>query len=261
MGSSHPDADLHPEATGPAAHIVKSHQAEQPLKLYSGWFCPFVQRVWAVLEEKQIPYQYIEVNPYHKPQSLLKLNPRGLVPTLQYDSKPLFESTVVCEFLEEAYPDHGAKLLPSDPYDRARVRIWTDFVGSRIIPAFHRYLQFQPMDDTEGLDEVRQEFLEKLREFTKEMHPDGPYFLGKEPVLVDFIIAPWIHFKGKGVPESGEDEVWTRFHKFEKAISERQSIKNTLSDREHYLPIYNRYHENKAQSELAKAIRKGRGVP
>ncbi len=41
-----------------------------------------VQRVWTVLEEKNIPYQYIEVNPYHKPDSLLKSNPRGLVLTL-----------------------------------------------------------------------------------------------------------------------------------------------------------------------------------
>lgn len=58
--SSHPDANLHPEATGPAKAIVDAHGAEQPLKLYSGWFCPFVQRAWTVLEEKKIPYQYIE---------------------------------------------------------------------------------------------------------------------------------------------------------------------------------------------------------
>ena len=110
-------------------HINNTHQAhsaEHDLKLYSGWFCPFVQRVWIALEEKGIPYQYIEVNPYHKPQSLLDLNPRGLVPTLQYQGKPLYESTVLCEFLEEAYPDHTPKLLPDDPYLRARTRIWTD---------------------------------------------------------------------------------------------------------------------------------------
>lgn len=37
MPSSHPDADLHPVATGPAKAIVDAHQAEQPLKLYAGW--------------------------------------------------------------------------------------------------------------------------------------------------------------------------------------------------------------------------------
>lgn len=39
---SHPDADLYPEASGAAKLLVDNHQAETPLKLYSGWFCPFV---------------------------------------------------------------------------------------------------------------------------------------------------------------------------------------------------------------------------
>lgn len=132
-----------------------------------------------------------KVNPYHKPESLLKLNPRGLVPTLQYDNKPLYESTVICEFLEEAYPNYGPKLLPDDPYERARTRIWTDYCTSRIIPAFHRFLQFQPMSDTQGLEEVRQEFLGHLKEFTKEMDSEGPYFSGKDVGLIDLVVAPW----------------------------------------------------------------------
>jgi len=132
------------------------------------------------------------VNPYHKPDSLLKLNPRGLVPTLQYDNKPLYESTVICEFLEDAYPDHTPHLLPQDPYSRARTRIWTDFVTSRIIPSFHRFLQFQPMDDEEGLEEKRREFVGYVREFVREMDEQGPFFMGAEPGLMDFVIAPWM---------------------------------------------------------------------
>lgn len=271
--SSHPDANVHPEATGTAAKTVAAHKATEPLKLYSGWFCPFVQRVWLVLEEKKIPYEYVEVNPYHKPQSLLKLNPRGLVPTLQYDNKPLFESTVICEFLEEAYPDYKPHLLPQEPYERAQNRIWTDFTTSRIIPAFHRFLQFQPMTDKAGLDEVRQEFLSKLKELTNEMDPSGPYFFGTEPSLVDFIVVPWAlrlwifdeYKEGLGIPPEGEggsdEKTWARWRKWFNAIRERDSIKNTTSDQEHYLPIYQRYADDKAQSELAKAVRKGRGVP
>lgn len=100
-----PDAEHFPHATGLAEKTVKEHLAEQGLKFYAGWFCPFVQRAWMVLEEKKIPYQYIEVNPYHKPQSLLSLNPRGLVPTLEYEGKPLYESNVIMEFLDDAFPD------------------------------------------------------------------------------------------------------------------------------------------------------------
>lgn len=183
---SHPDAELHPEATGLAKETVSQHTESQDLKLYSGWFCPFVQRAWLVLEEKKIPYEYIEVNPYHKPDSLLKLNPRGLVPTLQYDNKPLYESTVICQLLEEAYPDHGVSLLPKDVYDRARMRIWIDWITSRFIPSYHRFLQKQGDVSTE-----RQEFLGLLKEFSKEMDESGPYFFGAEPKMIDFMLAPW----------------------------------------------------------------------
>ena len=117
-----PDADIHTSATGRAAKIVAAHQDPAPLTLYSGWFCPFVQRVWSVLEEKGIPYQYVEVNPYHKPESLLKINPRGLVPTLEYEGKPLYESSVVLEFIEDVYGDTGKRLRSEDPVERARGR-------------------------------------------------------------------------------------------------------------------------------------------
>ena len=70
---------------------------------------------------------------------------------------------------------------------------------------------------------------------------------------------------GLGIPEEGkggdDEAVWARFRKWQHAIEERPSIKNTMSETEHYLPIYERYHMNTAQSELAKATRKGRGVP
>jgi glutathione S-transferase len=235
--------------------------------------CPFVQRAWSVLEEKKIPYQYIEVNPYDKPQSLLTLNPRGLVPTLEFASKPLYESTVICEFLEDAFPDHGPRLLPADPYERARTRIWTDFCTSRIIPAWHRFLQFQPASDEVGLRGVREEFLGKLKEFAGEMDAEGPFFLGSEPSLIDFVVAPWVvrlwvfdHFKGGvGIPEEGaggEDEaVWGRLRKWTAAVEERPSVRDTTSERERYLSIYQKYADDTAQSEMAKASRAGRGVP
>jgi len=243
-----------------------------------------------VLEEKQIPYKYIEgilhlmsyiylslaqyfiVNPYHKPESLLKLNSRGLVPTLEFDNKPLYESTVIYEFLDDAYPDNKPQLLPKDSYDRARTRIWTDFMMSRIIPSVHRFLQFQPMDDKKGQQEVRKEFISNLKQFTEQMAPEGPHFMGEEPCRVDFIVTLFVvrlwvfhHFKeGLVVPEEAQgcqdEHTWT-WRKWLDAIESRKSIKETISDRERYLSIYQRYADNTAQSELTKANRKERVVP
>lgn len=150
---------------------------------------------------------------------------------------------------------------------------------SRIIPAFHRFLQYQPQSRDEhvtvGIAKSRQDFLGHLKEWTKEMHPEGPFFLGKDMGLPDLVLAPWAirlwvfdEFKpgGLGIPREGqgspEDQAaWGRWRKWLNAVQERKSVRETMSDPEHYLPIYRRYAENKAQSELAKATRTGRGVP
>jgi len=102
----------------------------------------------------------------------------------------------------------------------------------------------------------------------------GPFFLGAQPSLVDFVIAPWVvrswvfdTFKegGVGIPavgEGGDDEVvWARLRSWKYAVDSRASIRDTLSEREHYLPIYKRYADDTAMSELAKASRAGREVP
>ncbi|KAI1827099.1 putative glutathione S-transferase [Xylaria intraflava] len=275
-----PDAELHPVATGLAKQTVDNHSAEQQLKLFAGWFCPFVQRAWVTLEEKGIPYQYIEVNPYHKGPELMRSNPRGLVPTLEVSpGKSLYESTVLCEYLEDHYPDHKPRLLPSDDYERARSRIWMDYVTSRVIPAFHRLLQFQTAsyegDGASRLEELRADFRKCLLEFTGEMvdAARGPFFAGKDVGLVDITLLPWAlrlwvfdEFKGGlGVPEQGkggkDEEKWRRWRVWLAAVGELESVKRTISDRAHYVPIFKRYADDTAQSELAKATRAGRGVP
>jgi glutathione S-transferase len=106
------------------------------------------------------------------------------------------------------------------------------------------------------------------------MHPEGPFFLGSEVSLPDIVLAPWAvrlwvfdDFKngGLGIPvegQGGSDEaVWSRWRKWLSSIEERKSIQETTSEKKYYLPIYKRYADNTAQSELAKATRAGRGVP
>jgi glutathione S-transferase len=78
----------------------------------------------------------------------------------------------------------------------------------------------------------------------------------------------WVfdHFKGGlGIPEPGQggddEEIWARWRKWSDAVAARKSVNDTMSETEHYLPIYQRYAEDRAQSEMAKATREGRGVP
>ncbi|HXZ68680.1 MAG TPA: glutathione S-transferase family protein [Alphaproteobacteria bacterium] len=56
-----------------------------------------------------------------------KINPNGQVPALDHDGKIITESTVICEYLEDAFPD-SPPLRPRDPYLAAQMRIWTKWV-------------------------------------------------------------------------------------------------------------------------------------
>ncbi|CAJ2506538.1 Uu.00g006680.m01.CDS01 [Anthostomella pinea] len=277
------DTSIPPKTTGAAAKLAAAHEAEHPLKLYGGWFCPFVQRSWIVLHEKKIPHQYVEINPYKKAADFLALNPRGLVPTLAVPvgdqgktQKPLYESSVICEYLDEAYSDeskYGPDLLPKDPYERARCRLWIDHISNKIIAGFYRFIQHTPEKDY-SIGEARTNFLTQIKTLAKEMDDSGPWFLGETFGLVDIMLAPWAmrlflidHYKpgGVGVPaegQGGEDEkLWARWRKWFDAIVARQSVKETWSDDALYIQAYKRYAEDTTNSEVGQATRKGQKLP
>ena len=62
------------------------------------------------------------------------LNPKAVVPTLVHDGAVITESTVICEYIDEAFPDKPP-ILPPDPLSRAQVRIWTKAVDEELHPA------------------------------------------------------------------------------------------------------------------------------
>lgn len=275
------DTSLPPEPSGAAADLAARHAAEHPLKLYGGWFCPFVQRAWITLCEKHIPHQYVEINPYKKEAEFLALNPRGLVPTLAVPvdaeggvQKPLYESLVICEYLEDAYSDetrYGRRLLPSDPYERARARLWIDHISTRIIPAFYKFLQHTP-EKPYSIEQARAEFHGHIRTLTEQMDADGPWFLGKDISLVDISLAPWAkrlwllnHYKpgGLGIPENDTDgdAIWQRWASWFKAIVNRQSVKDTWNADERYIVAYKRYADDTTNSLVGQATRQGKILP
>ncbi|KAL8375973.1 hypothetical protein RB595_007195 [Gaeumannomyces hyphopodioides] len=294
------DTSIPDHATGRAAELVKAHAPENPLKLYSGWFCPFVQRAWMVLEEKRIPYQYIEINPYHKSPEFLALNPRGLVPTLAVprpaagggqqgqELKPLYESTIVCEYLDETFTDeaiHGPCLMPRDPYERARCRIWVDHVSKKMVPGFYKLLQHTP-EKPYSLDQARQELHDSIKALVREMAPAegggstggvGPWFLGDRFSLVDVSLAPWAkrlwlidHYKagGVGIPAEGAQEgdggdgsVWRRWRIWHDAVVNRPCVVHTWSDEQQYIDVYKRYASDTTNSLVGQATRKGEKLP
>ena len=168
--------------------------------------------------------------------STLELNPKGLVPAVEYRGKALYESLVLLEFLDDAYPSHSPSLLPSDPVDRAVARIWIDHFNKMILPAVQRLTQFQ---DKKQQDDSREALYDAQRKLVEQVK--GPYFFGEQFSIVDVAVAPWVQrdwviTENRGYDRSVAGEAWVNYAR---ALSERPSVQKTNSvSVEHYRNTY-----------------------
>jgi glutathione S-transferase len=96
------------------------------IELYHNDMSVCAQKVRFALAEKKLPWERRHLNlragDQQKPE-YLKLNPNAVVPTLVDDGTVIIESTVICEYLDDAYPE--PRLKPADAVGRARMRLWT----------------------------------------------------------------------------------------------------------------------------------------
>lgn len=109
----------------------------QGLDLYHAWVSSASRRVRFALEEKGLPWRGVLIDllkfEQHDP-GYLALNPNGLVPTLTHDGAPVIESTAICEYLDDAFPE--PPLRPAEPLARARMRVWSKWTDEVVIRAF-----------------------------------------------------------------------------------------------------------------------------
>ena len=156
------------------------------MKIVSFKICPFVQRVTAMLEAKDVSYdvEYIQLS--NKPQWFLDLSPNAQVPILVIeDGTVLFESDAIVEYIDETTPPLQAGLTPEQ---RAIRRAWS-------YQAAKNYLvQCCTMrsPDKETFDE-RVSKLDTLLQKTELRLSDGPFFSGKTIGNVDIAWLPLLH--------------------------------------------------------------------
>ncbi|CAJ1976573.1 unnamed protein product [Sphenostylis stenocarpa] len=96
------------------------------VKLHGFWYSPFALRVKWALELKGIPYENIEEDRYNKSPELLEYNPVfKKVPVLVHAGKPICESMLIIEYIDELWPQNP--LLPLHPYHKALARFWVNY--------------------------------------------------------------------------------------------------------------------------------------
>jgi len=154
-------------------------------KLISFKLCPFVQKAVIVLNQKQIDYDIEYIDLAAPPDWFLEISPFGKVPVLIMDDDVIFESSVIIEFLEEAYP---SKLHSTDLIQRAKNRSWIEFSGPCMAASFNLSIAETKQDFEKTLDDLNSRFdqLEVILE-------NQPYFNGDKFSLVDASYAPLFH--------------------------------------------------------------------
>ena len=97
--------------------------------LISHALCPYVQRAAIAMTEKGMAFERLVVDLVNKPDWFLAISPLGKTPVLLVNGKPIFESSVILEYLEDVGPN---PLHPADPLSRAEHRSWIEF-GSAVL--------------------------------------------------------------------------------------------------------------------------------
>jgi glutathione S-transferase len=158
-----------------------------PLRLISHKLCPYVQRAVIALKEKGVVFERVDIDLDNKPDWFLKLSPLGKVPVLTVASDrgeaALFESNVICEYIEETQA--GAKLHPQDPLQRAQHRAWMEF-GSAILTDLWG---LETTTDAAIFESKREALVAKFGRVEAALGA-GPFFAGENFSLVDAVFAP-----------------------------------------------------------------------
>jgi glutathione S-transferase len=268
--------------------------SEKPKFRYlSAWFCPFAHRATLALEHhaERVDYEWVEALGweqredkgnvtgtgkewwYHwKADELKRVNPSALVPTLipvvngeSDESKVVYESLVTIDFVDQISGAEGTdRLVPADPYEAARCRVWADKVNREMCSPYYGVLV--RTDENERMENF-EALIKGLTAFSKELSKTpGPAFLADGQLSnVDFALIPWAfryyvfeHYRGdeyvinvERYPELKPYQEWFDY------VMECPAVKRTLPDKDEYLEHIGKYADSSARSKVANAVRRG----
>jgi glutathione S-transferase len=192
-------------------------------ELISNHLCPYTQRAAIQLGEKGIAFERTYIDLADKPAWFLQLSPLGKVPVLRHGDAIVFESAVICEYIEEVAP--AVPLLPSTPEARARQRAWVEFASAIIGDVF----AFYSAPDAAAFARKCADLAARFKTLETQLGC-GPYFDGEQFGLVDAAFAP-IFRLFDGFDEIGDFDIvkgLTRVPAYRSRLATRTSVRQAV---------------------------------
>ncbi|KAM0269425.1 hypothetical protein ACHAQH_009753 [Verticillium albo-atrum] len=153
--------------------------------LYTNHTCPWAHRAHIALAELALPFKE-EIIDLSTPrtEAYLKINPRGLVPSISYNGEIVTESGIVAQFLADAHPSH---LLPaSDEKDgalrRARINFFVDTYFSKVNPLLFKIIGAKTEEEVEDLARTNVEVI--VKEIEPLLSDAAPFFGGSDKITL-----------------------------------------------------------------------------
>jgi len=162
-------------------------EKKQGLQLLDFSVSPFGQRCRIALDEKGLSYEYLEQDLANKSELLLRANPvHKKIPVLLHAGRPVCESLIIVQYLDEAFPATPALLPAGDPYARAQARFWADYVDKKLYDCGTRLWKLKG----DGHAQARTEMVEILRTLEGALG-EGRFFGGEAFGFVDVALVPF----------------------------------------------------------------------
>jgi len=203
-------------------------------ELVSNHLCPYTQRAAIQLAEKGIAYERVYIDLANKPEWFLHASPQGKVPLLRVGDAAIFETMVICEYIEEVEP--AVPLHPAAPLDRARHRGWAEFASAIIADVF----AFYTAPDAAAFERKCGDLQARFRWLERHLG-DGPYFAGARFCLVDAAFAPIFRLFDTFDPigEFGVFKELQRVRAYRAALAERASVRQAVVS--NYAQLFRQY--------------------
>jgi glutathione S-transferase len=209
-----------------AAMTAISKPAGRPhLLLVSHALCPYVQRAAIVLAEKGAAFERRDLDLAAKPQWFVDISPLGKTPVLLVDGRAVFESSVICEYLEDTI---APPLHPADPLERAVHRGWMEF-GSQVLNAIAGLYSAR---DATALSVKSQGLAARFTTLEKHLSCSfEPYFAGERFCMVDAAFGPVFRYFDvlDSVQDFGGLAALPKVGAWRKALAARHSVEHAVA--------------------------------
>nr|CAB3500346.1 unnamed protein product [Digitaria exilis] len=154
------------------------------------WPSPYVIRVLIALKLKGIEYEFVEEVVGKKSELLLKSNPvHKKIPVLLHHGKPICESLVIVQYIDEVWSSGAPVILPVDPYTRAVHRFWAQFVDDKLPPGIRTLRGMGGDGDKDQAVEQLSAALQLLEEAFVKLSQGKNYFGGDSVGYLDVALV------------------------------------------------------------------------